>query len=408
MSFRRIWPFTLVGLLFVGFLIYQIPWVKVRVDWRLDVAQTWIGSRLNPVGALPPPQVESSALPAVAAGGANSPTQSPVPIAAPEFTPTPLPSSVMLTPAAHEVQGPNNCGPATLAMYLRYYGWEGDQYDISDEIKPVSADRNVNVDELDFYTRNFAGWLHTVFRVGGTVEQIKELVASGFPVMVEKGHIIEIDYLFNDDYWNGHYALVTGYDDAVGEFVFQDSYNGPDQRMSYAEFDEFWQQFNRVYILVYLPEQEGRVQELLGSDWDEVTNRENALATAEAETVSDPENAFAWFNLGMNQVYFEQYGAAAASFDTARTIGLPMRMLRYQFGPFFAYYNSNRMEDLVQLIEYALEITPNSEDVLLWRGWAMYRQGDVNGAVTQFRLAQEANPNSFYVEQALTFMGVTP
>lgn len=403
MSFRRIAPIAIVSLVVLAFFIYQIPWVKERVDWRLDIAQTWIGSRLNPVGQLPPPQVVSSEAPA-----AIDPTLPPLPMPTAQIAPTPLPANVQLTPSAHEVQGPNNCGPATLAMYLRYYGWEGDQYDISDEVKPVSADRNVNVDELEYYIRNFAGWLHTVFRVGGTIERVKELVAAGFPVMVEKGHIIEIDYLFNDDYWNGHYALVTGYDDATQEFIFQDSYNGPDQRMGYVEFDEFWQQFNRVYILVYLPEQEPQVQQLLGADWEEDANRENALATAEAETVADPDNAYTWFNLGMNQVYFEQYGAAATSFDQARTIGLPMRMLRYQFGPFFAYYNSNRMDDMEQLVDYALEITPNSEDVLLWRGWTLYREGDLNGAIDQFRIAQAANPNSFYVEQALTFMGETP
>src|SRR5690606_33432001 len=106
---------------------------------------------------------------------------------------------------------------------------------VSDQIKPVSADRNVNVDELDYYVRMNVGWLNTLFRVNGSLELIKQLLAAGIPVMVEKGHIIEIDYLFNDDYWNGHYALVTGYDDAAGEFIFQDSYNGPDQRMDYAE-----------------------------------------------------------------------------------------------------------------------------------------------------------------------------
>jgi hypothetical protein len=45
----------------------------------------------------------------------------------------------------------NNCGPASLALYLRYYGWQGDQFTISELLKPRREDRNVNVEELVYY-----------------------------------------------------------------------------------------------------------------------------------------------------------------------------------------------------------------------------------------------------------------
>ncbi len=48
--------------------------------------------------------------------------------------------------------------------------------------------------------------------------------------------------------------------------------------------------------------------------------------------------------------------------------GLPQRMLRYQFGPFLAYFNALRTEDLLALTDYALDRTANSEEALLWRG----------------------------------------
>ncbi|MCW5876191.1 MAG: C39 family peptidase [Anaerolineales bacterium] len=404
MQFRHRWPLILVGLILIPILVYQIPWVKTRLEWRLDLAQVFVRSRLNPVGELPPPQIAHASPVAEAQPSLTPLPATPLPMA----TPTPLPPAVMLSAPAHELQGPNNCGPATLAMYLRYYGWSGDQYTISDEVKPISADRNVNVDELDYYVRTRAGWLTTIFRVGGSVDMVKQFLAAGIPVMVEKGHIIEEVYFANDDYWNGHYALVTGYDDARGEFVYQDSFNGPDQRMGYAEFDMWWQQFNRVYTLVFLPHQEPDVQAILGADWDDNANRQNALVTARLETEADPQNAYAWFNLGMNQVYFRDYGAAAASFDQARIIGLPMRMLRYQFGPFFAYYHTNRLDDLDQIVEHSLAITPNSEDVLIWKGHLLHKQGNTNGAIQQFRLAQQANPKSIYTGPALTSVGANP
>ena len=237
---------------------------------------------------------------------------------------------------------------------------------------------------------------------------LQAFLASGIPVQIEAGETIEGDYWPDDDNWAGHYVLLTGYDDAAQTFTYQDTYKSADQTASYVEIDKFWQQFNRVYILVYLPDQEQTVRDILGSNWDEEVNRRNALEAAQAEIRADDQNAFAWFNLGMNQVYFEDYGAAAQSFDVARSLGLPQRMLRYQFGPFFAYYNANRLDDLTDLIDYALRLTDGSEEVLIWKGWALYRQGDTNGAIAQFRLAQEANPKSFYVEQALISIGATP
>ena len=50
------------------------------------------------------------------------------------------------------------------------------------------------------------------------------------------------------------------------------------------------------------------------------------------------------------------------SYDQARKLGLPQRMLRYQFGPFMAYFHTQRNDDLMTLTEYALKITPNSEE----------------------------------------------
>jgi len=379
-------------------LAYQVSWVNYRLAWRLDAAQAYIKGVIDPIEALPAPQI--FVLPAFETAAPTATLAGP--------TPTPLPPSVFLPAPAWEKQDWNNCGPATLSLYLKYYGWEGDQFSIAEQVKPDRADRNVNVDELIYYVNNWAGWLNSTFRVGGDVQLIKEFLAAGIPVQIEAGETIEGDYWPDDDNWAGHYVLLTGYDDAAQTFTYQDTYKSADQTASYVEIDKFWQQFNRVYILVYLPDQEQTVRDILGSNWDEEVNRRNALEAAQAEIRADDQNAFAWFNLGMNQVYFEDYGAAAQSFDVARSLGLPQRMLRYQFGPFFAYYNANRLDDLTDLIDYALRLTDGSEEVLIWKGWALYRQGDTNGAIAQFRLAQEANPKSFYVEQALASIGVTP
>jgi tetratricopeptide (TPR) repeat protein len=131
------------------------------------------------------------------------------------------------------------------------------------------------------------------------------------------------------------------------------------------------------------------VHAILGTNWNPDQNRQNALKAAENETKIDPNNAFAWFNLGSNLLYFERYADAAAAYDQARQLNLPQRMLRYQFGPFLAYFHTGRSEELLTLSEYALSVTPNSEEALLWKGWALYRLNRPAEALYFFQKALE-------------------
>jgi tetratricopeptide (TPR) repeat protein len=293
-------------------------------------------------------------------------------------------------------------------MYLRFYGWGGDQFTISELIKPRREDRNVNVEEMIWYVRNRAGWLNAEFRVGGDIDLIKQFLAAGIPVVTEEGMQLDEPVPGTNDYWAAHYLLITAYDDLRGTFTVQDSFEGSDQIVSYEEMDQTWKEFNRVIILVYPPEWEETVKSILGPHWDVAYNRQHALEISEAEIEADPDDAFAWFNLGSNLVYFERYNEAARAYDTARTLGLPQRMLRYQFGPFFAYFHTHRVDDLLALTEHALKVTRNSEEALLWRGWGRFRQGDRTGALEDFQAALEANPYYQDAQYAITFLQTNP
>ena len=222
--------------------------------------------------------------------------------------------------------------------------------------------------------------------------------------MIESSFYFEAPYWRNDDLWAAHYLLVTGYDDTKGVFVVQDSYHGANQKIACDTLDEYWHVFNRVYILAYPPEQDDTVRKILGSDWEEDENRQQALETAQAEIETNQDDAFAWFNLGTNLVYFERYEEAADAYDIARNLGLPQRMLRYQFGPFLAYFHSGRIDDLLTITKYALQRTPNSEEALLWRGWALYRKGDVQGAIDDFNKALDVHPDYADAQYALNFL----
>lgn len=408
----------LLGLIIFAVGLYQVPSVQARFGWRVDFALTYLRGVIDPVEAVPTVDTTSTAgwaafqataEPVVEPAAATrlptgTPTLTLTATAPPTPSPTTIPEKAAVLPLLYEEQELNNCGPATLAMYLRYFGWQGDQTNIASSVKPKKEDRNVNVEELVAYVNTQVPGLEIQYRVGGDITTLKKLLAAGFPVMIEESFIMEESYWPNDDRWAGHYLLLTGYDDQLASFTAQDTFLGPDLSISYTTIDERWKSFNRVYLLVYPPDQRPVIQEILGDQWDVDANRRYALELAQKEAEVNPDDAFAWFNVGTNLVYFENYSQAAVAYDKARSAGLPQRMLRYQFGPFFAYFQTNRIEDLLALTEYALKRTPNAEEAKMWRGWAMYRQGNREEAGKLFNEALAANPLNPDAQYAVNFL----
>jgi len=402
------------GLLALASILIQIPAINTRVIWRYEVAKTYLRNVINPVGDVPtaiPNQTSAVTPTPFALTETAVPTQAVIQTeAVPTSTLEPPPAQASLTSPPYEKQTPNNCGPAALSMMLHMFGWSGSQKDISDVIKPVTGDRNVNPEELAYWVRNYAGWLRSEYRVGGDIEVLKRLIAAGYPVMIEGTTSLNPDDTGwpDDDLWAAHYLLLTAYDDSTRTFIVQDTYRGPDRSVAYETLQDEWRPFNYLYMFIYLPDQEDEMMGLLGSNWDPDLNRQNSLASSQAATLEDPSDAFAWFNLGSNLVYFERYEDANAAYDKARELGLPQRMFRYQFGPFIANFQAHRIDDLLALTDYALQRTQMSEETWLWHGWALYRKGDTTGAIENWRRALTVNPNYQDALYALNFVGSTP
>lgn len=391
----------LAGLVIVAVLTVQNQTVKAALSWRYEKFTIYMKNVIDPVGPVP------TALPVTPRPVTPTIVFTPTPLTATVIpataTPTlpPLPPQASIPSPAWEKQDPNNCGPATLSMALHLYGWELSQTEIADVVKPVLQDRNVNPEELQYYVRTQAGWLNMIYRVGGDLTLLKRLLAANYPVIVESVTSLDPNDALGpeDDLWAAHYLLITGYDDSSQTFTVQDSYHGGDLKLPYTQLQEQWWAFNNLYMVIYFPQFENEVKDILGSDWDPGLNRQRALDASQAATVANPSDAFAWFNLGSNLVYFDRYDEAAVAYDKAREIGLPLRMFRYQFGPFLAYFHSGRNDDLLALTDYARGVTEMSEEAWLWYGYGLYRKGDNAGALAAWQKADKINPN-FYEDQA--------
>lgn len=367
---------------------------------RLTVLLTPIAPRPSPTGtALPSPTPSPSPSPVSTLPPTLTPSR---PIPTPTVTRAAFPGPTQAarnTPAAldqadvllyrvrHAFQTWNNCGPATLAMALSFYGWRGTQRDAAAVLKPDPEDKNVSPEEMAAFARSLG--LGARVRVNGDIELLKRLLRSGFPVIIETG--------FEPDPkqgWMGHYKLLIGYSERAGQFIIMDSYMGPNQGVPYGEVDRYWRHFNRTYIVIYTPEAEGRLRELIGPVWDDDRRMwEETLARAQEEVAANPQDAFAWFNVGAALFHLGRAEDAATAFDQARALRLPWRILWYRFEPFEAYLAVGRYADVIALADANLRVTPYVEEWYDYKGQALLALGDRERARALFEQALRFNPN---------------
>ncbi len=317
----------------------------------------------------------------------------------------PIPISISIPPPiTHTYQTWNNCGPATLSIAMSHLRRTETQADAAAYLKPDPEDKNVSPYEMAAYARSLG--LQATVRVGGDLTRLKRLIAGGFAVLIETWFIPEPDDQM------GHYRLLTGYDDARGQFISQDSYNGPNVRVDYAPLDELWLVFNRIYLVVYHPSQAGQLAAILGDDMHDKTMYTRALEAAHEEATSPSAGcvaykdcadraAFAWFSAGSNLTSLVRHQEAVGAYDQARILGLPWRMLWYQFGPYESYYAVGRYDDVITLATVTLDACDNLEESYYWRGMAYLDQGERDRARDDFKRALKYNPNFSAAAKAL-------
>jgi tetratricopeptide (TPR) repeat protein len=297
---------------------------------------------------------------------------------------SPIAPSVTLAGFTHEWQTWNNCGPATISMNLSYYGQGDTQVEAARFLKPNPDDKNVNPDELLAYARSVG--YDGVVGYGGDIDLLKHLLSNGFPVMVETWAKPE------DQGGMGHYRLLIGYSQAENRFLTYDSLHGPGVIIPIEEFDRFWRVFNRTYLVVFPPEQAPVVYAILGPRADKTAMTEKALLAAQEEARANPGDPFAWFNVGTDYARLGEAGLAASAFDEARRLGLPYRMLWYQFDIFQSYLATGRHQEVIDLATATLKASGGLEELYYARGLALAALNQP-GAAGDFQAALDYNPN---------------
>ena len=93
----------------------------------------------------------------------------------------------------------------------------------------------------------------------------------------------------------------------------------------------------------------------------------------------------------------------AAAFDQALIIGLPPRILWYQYRPYIAYMRTDRYQEMIDLADVILSTQGgrNVEETYLYKGHALVFLGDGNRAVEAYQQALRLNKNFYPAQWAL-------
>jgi len=319
----------------------------------------------------------------------------------PTETPIPIPSKSRLGPIRHHFQTWNNCGPATLAMALSRYEVFLDQEQTASVLKPNPEDRNVSPYEMVSFVNQETD-LQALERTNGNLDILRRLIANGFPVILELGLDPPGEYRWMG--WYGHYLLVVAYDDESGQIWVYDSWFGTSEvpgenanvegrLITYEDLDRYWRQFNRNYMVLFPTDSEAEVAHLIGPSMDDTIMWQESLQVIKEELNGQENDPFLWFNLGTTYNALSDYEKAAMSFDQARVNSLPWRMLWYQFGPYEAYYETGRYEDVILLADVTLSDRPYFEESYYYKGLAQMALGEDKAAQDNLEKAIRLNPN---------------
>jgi hypothetical protein len=318
----------------------------------------------------------------------------------------PVQEAVVLTGIVHSWQTLNNCGPAILAMNMSYYGVTQDQQTIAQALRPNSNDQNVRPDELVSYA------LHQGFgatlRVNGNGARLRQFLSNGIPVILETW---ESDDLTNLNGGFAHFRLVTGYDDINQRWIVYDSYFARDlvnaqgvyrgMYITYAQAETLWRIMNRKYVVIYTAEQASLVQQILASDLDDQTMWQGALVQAQTEVTQQPNDPFAWFNLGSSRYACGSVVEAVEAFHQAIALNLPTLMFWYQYELLEAYYAMGQYAELVNFVDSHLGTATGIEEFYYWKALALAALGTTDQAYQTLNEALAINPN---YGQALTIL----
>jgi hypothetical protein len=192
-------------------------------------------------------------------------------------------AAASLGPLIEIPQTYNNCGPATVAEVLAFWGISRSQAQVQAALRVDGPIVGMTPYGVPAYARSLG--LRAVMGVGGTATLIKYLVQSRIPVIAHQ--VVGL----NDS--TGHWRPVEAYDDAQAVFVVGDTYLGAGYRLGYETFTRLWALRDNAFTILYSSSRQAAVTAALSaSGWQKAGSYQRDLALLQAYKL-DPNPASA-------------------------------------------------------------------------------------------------------------------
>jgi hypothetical protein len=196
----------------------------------------------------------------------------------------PVPAAAAsLGPLTEIPQTYNNCGPATIAEVLAYWGISRTQADVQAALRVDGPVVGMTPYGVPSYARSLG--LRALMGAGGNTRLIKSFVEHRIPVIVHQ--VVSLSDT------TGHWRPVEAYDDRQGVFVTADTYLGAGYRLDYDSFARLWALRDNAFTVLYPASRQAAVSaSLSASGWQKAAAYQHDLAMLQAYRL-DPTPASA-------------------------------------------------------------------------------------------------------------------
>lgn len=263
------------------------------------------------------PSAPAASAQAVAEIPTAVPTSAPTAVAtiAPTATPSPaaLPASKRIGPLVFISQTLNNCGPASVAEVLNFWGVQRSQAQVAAVLRPDLPAYGMSLYGVPFYADSVG--MKSFEAVGGTQQLVKAFVANGLPVIISD--------LVSRSEAIRHFRPIDGYDDAGSYFLGSDPYLGPDHKISYADFDDLWNISNHRFVVIYPPDKQPLVNNIVQGYWNYDQAEQAGLQFAQQRASQQPKLPWGYFELADLQIDHHNLAEAALNIQKGNALGLP-------------------------------------------------------------------------------------
>lgn len=149
----------------------------------------------------------------------------------------------------------NHCGPASCALYLRYFGKDASQTEIAALIKEKDAGTSVYKMRGYLEANGF-----TTRRIEADLPQLKRLIDQGVPIIIEESYSS-----------SSHVAVAIGYDDVREVLEVQDPMSHSVRETPYEELDDLRDLSNHGALVGVPSGDEKRLDDASAAECDYIT-----------------------------------------------------------------------------------------------------------------------------------------